>query len=89
MRHRPPLTAFAPSELAELERAFEAAWAEIESANLIALSKDEALRRAVSRKLFSLVRSRPPDADELRDLLLSAVSADPVEIGETCPEHLF
>jgi hypothetical protein len=80
----PPKAAFDPLDLAVMRRAFDAAWTEIMSSNLIENIDDEALRRAVCQKLFSLVRARPTDAQELRDLLLSSVSADPGD----CPEPL-
>ena len=77
MQHyAPPKSAFDPLELAVMKRAFDAAWIEIRTTNLIDLIKDDALRKAVCLKLFSLVRKRPIDPEELRDLLLSAVSAD-------------
>jgi hypothetical protein len=72
----PPKAAFDPRDLAVMRHAFDAAWTEIMSSNLIDGIKDDALRRAVCQKLFSLVRSRPADAETLRDLLLSSVSAD-------------
>ncbi len=75
----PPKSAFDPLELAVMKRAFDAAWVEIRTTNLIDLIKDEALRKAVCLKLFSLVRTRPIDPEELRDLLLLAVSADAEE----------
>jgi hypothetical protein len=62
-----------------MKRAFDAAWVEIRTTNLIDLIKDEALRKAVCLKLFSLVRTRPIDPEELRDSLLLAVSADAEE----------
>lgn len=83
----PPRAAFDPRDLAVMRRAFDDAWAEIMSSNLIdgvelEGIEDDALRRAVCQKLFSLVRTRPTDAQRLRDLLLSSVSADPAD----CPE---
>jgi len=75
----PPKSAFDPLELAVMKRAFDAAWTEITTTNLIDLIKDEALRKAVCLKLFSLVRTRPIDPEELRDSLLLAVSADAEE----------
>jgi hypothetical protein len=75
----PPKSAFDPLELAVMKRAFDAAWVEIRTTNLIDLIKDEALRKAVCLKLFSLVRTRPIDPEELRDSLLLAVSADAEE----------
>jgi hypothetical protein len=75
----PPKSAFDPLELAVMKRAFDAAWVEIRTTNLIDLIKDEALRKAVCLKLFSLVRTRPIDPEELRDSLLLAVSTDAEE----------
>jgi hypothetical protein len=72
----PPKDAFDPLELAVMKRALDSAWTEIKAANLIELTKDDALRRAVCLKLFSLVRARPTDPDELREMLLSSVAAD-------------
>jgi hypothetical protein len=77
MQHyAPPKSAFDPLELAVIKSAFDAAWIEITTTNLIDLRKDDALRKAVCLKLFSLVRKRPIGPEELRDALLSAVSAD-------------
>jgi hypothetical protein len=57
-----------------MKKPFDAAWGEI-TASLDHI-KDEALKRAVCLKLFSVVRTRPSDPDELRDLVLSAVAAN-------------
>jgi hypothetical protein len=72
----PPKNAFDPLELAVMKRALDSAWAEIKAANLIELTKDDALRRAVCLKLFSLVRARPTDSNKLREMLLSSVASD-------------
>ena len=74
--YAPPRCAFAPADLAVMEKALQSAWSEISARNLIELDKDEALKRAVSLKLFSLVRSRPTDPQALCALLLSSVAAD-------------
>lgn len=77
MQHyTPPRSAFAPSDLAILERALDDAWSEIKTRNLIDLEKNKALKRAVSLKLFSLVRVRPTDPRMLSKALLSSVRAD-------------
>jgi hypothetical protein len=72
----PPKGVFDPLELAIMKKALDAVWGEISASNLVNCRKDDALRRAVCLKLFSLVRTRPSDPDELRDLVLSAVAAD-------------
>jgi hypothetical protein len=72
----PPKAAFDPLELAVMSKALDAAWAEIRDSDLIDGINQDALRKAVCIKLFSLVRTRPSDPDKIRDLVLSAVSAD-------------
>jgi hypothetical protein len=72
----PPKGAFNPSELGVMKRALDAAWAEINEFNLINEVKDDALKRAVCLKLFSIVRTPAADPDELCQLVLSAVTAD-------------
>jgi hypothetical protein len=72
-----PKSAFNPFDLLIMRRSLDLAWREIESSNRINLVKDEALKRALCQKLFSLVRSPPTDSLQLRDLLLDAVSTDP------------
>ena len=72
----PPRQAFDSRDLAVMKRAFDSAWTEIRASNLIDLAKDDALKRALCQKLFSLVRTRPTEAETLRDMLLSSVSAD-------------
>ena len=59
-----------------MNKALDAAWAEIMGSDLMDGINHNALKRAVCVKLFSLVRTRPFDPYELRDLVLSAVSAD-------------
>ena len=86
-RHRPPLRAFDPFDLAVLQQAFDSAWSEIATSNLIALPRDQALKKAVCQKLFSLARTRPDDPEKLRELLLSAISADFTAVNDCCPEH--
>lgn len=86
-RHRPPLRAFDPLDLAVLKQALDSAWSEIATSNLIALPKDQALKKAVCQKLFSLARTRPADPEKLRELLLSAISADSTAVDDSCPEH--
>jgi len=55
MQHyAPPKSAFDPLELAVMKSAFDAAWIEITTTNLIDLRKDDAQRKAVCLKLFSL-----------------------------------
>ena len=81
----PPKCTFDSRDLAVMKRAFESAWSEITASNLVDLTKDNALRRAICQKLFSLVRTRPTNAEALRDLLLSSVSTDPGD--RPCPEH--
>jgi hypothetical protein len=71
----PPKAAFDPLELAVMSKALDAAWAEMCGSGLIDGINPDALRKAVCIKLFSLVRTRPADPHELRDLVLS-VSAD-------------
>jgi len=72
----PPKSAFDPLELDVMKKALDAAWAEISGSGLVDGIDNGALKRAVCVKLFSLVRTRPSDPHELRDLVLSAVSAD-------------
>jgi hypothetical protein len=72
----PPKSAFDPLELNVMKKALDAAWAEISGSTLVDGIDHDALKRAVCIKLFSLVRTRPSDPYDLRDLVLSAVSAD-------------
>lgn len=88
-RYTPPKGFFDPFDLAVMERALESAWSDIRKSNLIELAKDDALKRAVCLKLFSLIRTRPIDADSLRDQLLSAVSDEPRDVAAATPNHLL
>jgi hypothetical protein len=72
----PPKGSFNPLELAIMQRAFDDAWTEIRTSNLIDLVKDDALKKAVCLKLFSLVREPPSNPLVLRNSLLIAVTAD-------------
>jgi hypothetical protein len=87
--YTPPKGFFDPQELALVERALEWAWSDIRNSNLIELEKDDALKRAVCLKLLSLIRTRPTDADSLREVLLSALSSEPSDPSTSPPEHLF
>jgi hypothetical protein len=83
----PPKGFFDPLDLALIERTLESAWSEIRASNLIELAKDDALKRAVCRKLFSLIRTRPTEVESLRTALLSALSAEPSDDAAATPEH--
>jgi hypothetical protein len=86
--YRPPKGFFDPLELTLVERALEGAWSEIRNSNLIELEKDDALKRAICLKLLSLIRTRPTDADSLRQVLLSALSPEPQSASTPATEHL-
>ena len=82
-RYASPKGFFDPLELALLERVLESAWAEITRLNLIDLAKDDALKRAVCLKLFSLIRTRLTDPDLLTESLLAAIRTEPQDAN--CP----
>jgi hypothetical protein len=82
----PPRNAFAPSELAVLREALDAAWAEIMAQNLVELEKDDALKRALCLKLLSLTRSSPTDPKAICATLLLSLRADPVSARRSVDE---
>jgi hypothetical protein len=87
--YTPPKGFFDPQELTLVERALECAWSDIRNSNLIELEKDDALKRAVCLKLLSLIRTRPTNADKLRQVLLSALSPEPQSASASTSERLF
>jgi len=76
-RYVPPKGFFDPDDLEVLETVLQNAWTMILNANLINLAKDEALRRALCLKLFSLIRSKPTESRLLLEALLETLREDP------------
>jgi hypothetical protein len=78
-RYVPPKGFFDPDDLAVMEKTLQGAWTAIETSNLLSLTKDEALRRAVCVKLFSVTRSKPVEPGLLLDALLQTLREDPAQ----------
>lgn len=78
-RYVPPKGFFDPDDLAVMERTLQGAWTAIETSNLLSLAKDEALKRAVCVKLFSVTRSKPIEPRLLLHALLETLREDPAK----------
>jgi hypothetical protein len=76
-KYVPPRGFFDPDDLAVMERALQRAWSVIQTSDLLDLAKDEALKRAVCVKLFSVTRSKPIESRPLLDALLETLREDP------------
>lgn len=78
-RYVPPKGFFDPDDLTVMEHALQGAWTAIQATNLLDLDRDEALRRAVCVKLFSITRSKPTESRLLMDALLETLREDSSE----------
>lgn len=76
-RYTPPKGFFDADDLAVMEYALQEAWTLIQTSNIVDLEKDEALRRAVCVKLFSVTRGKPLQPELLLDALLETLREDP------------
>ena len=76
-RYIPPKGFFDADDLAVMEYALQEAWTLIQTSNIVDLEKDEALRRAVCVKLFSVTPGKPLQPELLLDALLETLREDP------------
>jgi hypothetical protein len=75
---------FKPGELQVIERAFEAAWAEIVRKNPDRdVEKDEKLRSRLRKRIFASVGRDISDVDKVRDRLMKSLPERWIEDAQT------